>query len=106
MPQRRILLFGFFPSILVLAANANRWAVSIVEQDGDIRKSYSNNEGVIKMININSPTKGYALAVILGAIGGGLLVAIATKAIPKMMSGMMQNMMMQMGENGFNPGEM
>ena len=49
--------------------------------------------------------QGYALAVLLGAIGGGLLVAIATKAIPRMMSGMMQNMVMQMQKNGFNPGE-
>jgi hypothetical protein len=58
------------------------------------------------MNNIHTSRKGYALAVILGAVGGGLLVAIATKAIPKMMSGMMQNMMMKMGKNGFNPGEL
>jgi hypothetical protein len=41
----------------------------------------------------------------LGAIVGGLLVAIATKAIPKilsnMMAGMMKNMM-QMREKGGN----
>jgi CheY-specific phosphatase CheX len=47
---------------------------------------------------------------LLGAIGGGLVVAVATKAIPKMMSqmmaGMMQNMMAQMGEAGCDPGEM
>jgi len=58
------------------------------------------------MNNTRSSTMGYALAVILGAIGGGLLVSIATKAIPRMMSGMMQNMMIQMRKNGFNPGEM
>jgi hypothetical protein len=58
------------------------------------------------MNNIQSSTKGYALAVLLGAIAGGLVVSIATRAIPKMMSGMMQNMMMQMEKNGFNPGEM
>ena len=58
------------------------------------------------MNNTHISRKGYALAVILGAVGGGLLVAIATKAIPKMISGMMQNMMMQMRKNGFNPGEM
>ncbi len=58
------------------------------------------------MNNTRSSTMGYALAVLLGAIGGGLLVSIATKAIPRMMSGMMQNMMIQMRKNGFNPGEM
>lgn len=57
------------------------------------------------MNNIQSSIKGYALAVLLGAVGGGLLVSIATKAIPKMMSGLMQNMMMQINQNGFNPGE-
>ena len=58
------------------------------------------------MNNTHTSKKRYALAVILGAVGGGLLVAIATKAIPKIMSGMMQNMMMQMRKKGFNPGEM
>lgn len=57
-----------------------------------------------------SITGKVVLAGILGAIGGGLLVAIATRAIPKMMSrmmsGMMQNMMGQMRENGVNPAEM
>ena len=53
---------------------------------------------------------GYVLAIILGALGGGMLVVLATRAIPKMMSkmmsGMMQNMMGQMEKEGFNPGEM
>jgi len=61
------------------------------------------------MNNTHSSTKGYALAIIIGTIGGGLLVAIATKAIPRMISRIMQNMMqsmiMQMRKNGFNPGE-
>jgi hypothetical protein len=35
---------------------------------------------------------GYLLAVIIGAIGGGIVVAIATWAIPKIMSGMMHQM--------------
>jgi outer membrane lipoprotein SlyB len=48
-----------------------------------------------------APTKGYVLALILGALAGGVLVAVATKALPKMMSGMMQ----EMKKNGFNPGE-
>ncbi len=48
--------------------------------------------------------KNYLFAAALGAIGGGIGVAIASKAIPKMMfqitRGMMQNMMRQMGEGG------
>jgi hypothetical protein len=58
------------------------------------------------MRNTSSRNKGYVLAALLGAIGGGLIVALATRAIPKMMSGMMQNMMAQMGEDGCNPAEM
>ncbi len=42
----------------------------------------------------------------LRPIGGGLIVALATKAIPKMMSGMMQNMMSRMRESGCDPEEM
>lgn len=53
------------------------------------------------------PYKGYAIAALLGAAGGGLLVALATRAVPKMMarmmSGMMRSMMSQMGEGRCNP---
>ena len=49
--------------------------------------------------------RGYALAAALGAIGGGLVVAFATKAIPKMMSRMMQNMMANMGDGEFSPAD-
>lgn len=69
-----------------------------------VREKFCVNE-VIKM-----RMKSYLLAAALGAIGGGVVVAIATQAIPKMMSqmmaGMMQNMMRQMGEGGCNPAEM
>ncbi len=45
-----------------------------------------------------------------GAIAGALIVAIATRAIPKIMSqtmgGMMRNMMAQMGEAGCEPADM
>jgi len=58
----------------------------------------------------SDPKKNYAVALLLGAIGGGLFVTLATKAIPKMMaqmmSGMMQNMMFQMSESGCDPSEM
>ena len=61
------------------------------------------------MNTMNDPRKGYALALLLGAFGGGLFVAVMTKAIPRMMSqimsGMMQNMMSHMGESGCNPSE-
>ena len=50
---------------------------------------------------------GYILAVLLGAIGGGMLMAVATRAVPRMMSQMMGQMMQQMGErmkeNGCSP---
>jgi len=59
---------------------------------------------------MSDPRKNYAAAFLLGAFGGGLLVAMATKAIPKMMtqimSGMMQNMMSHMSESGCDPSEM
>ena len=51
-------------------------------------------------------SRKYVFALALGAIGGGLLVAWATRAIPKMMSGMMQNMMVGMREEGCDPAEM
>lgn len=51
--------------------------------------------------------KYYAVAFLLGAIGGGLFINMVTKAIPKMMSqimsGMMQNMMSHMIESGCVP---
>ena len=54
--------------------------------------------------------KHYTVAILLGAIGGGLFVALATRAIPKMMaqiiSGMMQNMISHMRESGCEPSEM
>ena len=62
------------------------------------------------MYNTSDLMRRYVLVAILGAIGGGLFVAIATKAIPKIMSqimfGMMQNMMGQMRKSGVNPSEM
>ena len=57
------------------------------------------------MRNPHTSTTGYALALALGAFAGGLLVAVATRAIPKMMAGMMQNMVLNMRKSGFNPGE-
>ena len=57
-----------------------------------------------------SDLKRYLSAAVLGALGGGLAVVVATKALPEMMSElgpkMMQKMMGQMGEDGCDPAEM
>ena len=62
------------------------------------------------MNTMSDQRKNYAIAILIGAIGGGLVVTLATKAIPKMMtqmmSGMMQNMMSRMSESGCDPSEM
>lgn len=42
----------------------------------------------------------------VGAISGGILVALASRAMPKMMAGMMRNMMAMMGGEGCNPADM
>ena len=48
----------------------------------------------------------YALVAGIGAVAGGIAVALATKAIPKMMSQAMRSMMAQMSEAGCDPAEM
>jgi len=62
------------------------------------------------MDSADSRTRGYVLAALLGAIGGGLVVLLATRAIPKMMSqmmsGQMSKMMARMKEGGCEPSEM
>ena len=58
------------------------------------------------MLNTDSHAKGYILAAILGAMGGGLVVALATQAVPKMMAAMMRTMMAQVRESGCDPGDM
>lgn len=56
------------------------------------------------------PTDSHLWAAALGAIAGGITVAIATRAIPGMlsrvMSGMMVNTMMRMGGEDCDPEEM
>jgi hypothetical protein len=48
----------------------------------------------------------YLLVAVLGAIAGGLVVSVATRAVPDMMGGMMRNLMAQMGEGDCSPVEM
>ena len=54
--------------------------------------------------------QGHVVAAILGAAAGGLVVAYASKAFPRMMASMMSQMMRsrmaQMGESGCDPAEM
>lgn len=61
------------------------------------------------MDQIGIQKKGYAVAFLLGTMGGGLFVTLATRAVPvmmsKMMSAMMQNMMARMREGGCDPSE-
>jgi hypothetical protein len=54
------------------------------------------------MVQCCSGGKKYLLAVTLGAVGGGLLMAWATRAMP----GMMSSMMSRMGGEGCSPAEM
>ena len=67
------------------------------------------------MMQHSNPSKrGYILAAIAGALGGGIAVALMTKAIPRlvsqimneMMSKMPRLMMEKMKSEGFDPAEM
>jgi len=51
-------------------------------------------------------TRKYVLIALVSAIGGGLIVALMTEAIPKMMSRMMGEMISKMRESGCDPAEM
>jgi hypothetical protein len=54
--------------------------------------------------------RGYVLAALLGAVGGGFAVALATKAIPRIisraMAEMMQTTMAQVAKDNCDPAEM
>ena len=55
---------------------------------------------------IESHQRNYLLAVTLGAIGGGVFVAVVTRVVAKMMYRIMCNMMSEMGKSGCDPEEM
>ena len=48
----------------------------------------------------------HILAAVLGALVGSVLILVATRAIPKIMSRMMENMMARMESGEFEPPEM
>lgn len=58
----------------------------------------------------DSHIKGYLIATFAGAVGGGLLTLVTTKALPKIMSqvmsSMMKNMMSRISEGSCQPEEM
>jgi hypothetical protein len=72
----------------------------LIEDDGSLRKEPP------KMRDVTPNRRGYVVAAAAGAIAGGLFVALVTKAMPKMMSAIMQNMMARMRDAGCNPEEM
>lgn len=51
-----------------------------------------------------SQTIKYLLAVLLGFVGGGILVAVATRAVPKIVAGVMDHMRECMHECGCDCG--
>jgi hypothetical protein len=55
----------------------------------------------------NANWQKYLLTMLLGAVAGGVLVAVMTKAIPRMAAEIMAGMMgRMMAEHGCNPVEM
>lgn len=61
------------------------------------------------MAGNHSSNLKYALVALLGAAAGGVIVVIATRAIPRIMCGMMaammENMAGRMGEGGVDPSD-
>ena len=76
--------------------------------------SESNQKGANMMQHSNPSRRGYILAAFAGALGGGIAVAIVTKAIPRLVSQIMAEMMSKMPHlmldhmksEGFDPAEM
>ncbi len=65
------------------------------------------------MQHSNSSKRGYILAAFAGALGGGIAVALVTKAVPRLVSQIMNRMMSKMPHlmmehmksEGFDPAE-
>ena len=71
-------------------------------------------KGVIIMRNSNTPKRRYILVAVMSALGGGIAVILMTKAIPRLVSQIMAEMMSKMPHlmldhmksEGFDPAEM
>ncbi len=74
----------------------------------------TTQKGVNNMRNSNTSKRGYILVAAMGALGGCIAVTLVTKAIPRLMSQIMADMMSKMPHlmldhmksEGFDPAEM
>ena len=55
--------------------------------------------------NFKNNPRDYLLAAVVGAVGGGLIVALATRAIPKIFERVIQKLMLNMSESSRDPAE-
>jgi hypothetical protein len=77
--------------------------------DADYHQSLYTNQSVMEgatMSDGGCNLKKYTVITALGAVSGGVLVAMASRAIPRLMAGMMRNMMTMMAKEGCSPEEM
>ena len=85
-------------------STGGRWAAqwTVLSPPASCRKwqPRQDKEKHNKMRSTLSRGRHIALGVLVGAIAGGIAVVLATGAIPKMMSRMMEKMRAQMGEGG------
>ena len=76
--------------------------------------SESIQKGANMMQHSNPSKRGYILAAVAGALGGGIAMMLVTKAIPRIVSQIMNEMMSKMPplmmehmkSEGFDPAEM
>jgi hypothetical protein len=71
-----------------------------------MRKARESPRGGTGMERSGSHKAGYFLAAMLGAVAGGVAVALGGRILPSMMSKVMADMMAQMGGEGCDPEEM
>jgi hypothetical protein len=100
-------------ALFLLGGIVHLWTASVLWPIVS-RDALLGDRGAKQMRGSNSHFTGYVVAAVLGAIGGGLVVAFTMRVIPnlmtemmnRMMSGMMQNMMSRMQAEGVDPEEM
>lgn len=78
----------------------------MTDQKGKTNEFLRSKLGPINMEKSRSTKLGFLLAFSLGVAVGGIGVAQITRAIPKMMSNILLNMVSQMGGEGCDPEEM